>query len=94
MKLTDTFSKLDANHEEMNSLIGNEGLQLVYEDDIESDPRIGAEKIAQQLGIDAQFSSVPLKRTKSCTPKEELSNWPDVVLTLKDTKWSWMLDSI
>ncbi len=67
-------------------------LNLVYEDDVQDDPRVGYRKICDFLSITAKEVQVDLSRTNPFPVRDMIQNYDEVEATLGGTKYEWMLN--
>ena len=70
------------------------GLHLIYEDHVESDPIIGYGMICQLLGLSPKPNARPkLTRTGNQPVRELLARPEEWQAALRGTRWEWMLDA-
>lgn len=67
-------------------------LELVYEDDVESDPRIGYRRICEHIGIPPVDVTVTTRRATPYALAEIVENYDDVRAALRGTPFQWMAD--
>lgn len=68
-------------------------LELVYEDDIAPDPRIGYRRVIQYLGLEPQEPQVRLHRLGVRPLRDRIANLDEVEAFLRGTAHEWMLDA-
>jgi len=94
MPLLEFFASLDRRFAELRRLLQpRERLDLVYEDDIEADPRVGYAKVCGFLGIVEQPVSVRLKRLNPHPIRAMVANFDELRATLQGTRYEWMLEA-
>ena len=69
-------------------MAGPEALQLVYEDDVEADPRVAYEKIIEYLGLPMDSPEVPLRRTNPGSLDDSIVNADEVRERLRTLRWA------
>jgi hypothetical protein len=67
-------------------------LHVNYERHIENDPRVAFRMVVEFLGLPQVEREVPLKRLNTRPTQEILSNYDEVSIALRGTKYEWMLD--
>ena len=70
---------------------GESVCELFYEDDIESDPFSGYEKVCVFLGLKPESPTIDLRRINSGLLSGLIANYAEVECLLADTRFSWML---
>lgn len=73
-------------------LIGERMLELIYEDDLLEDPQHGHRKVCEFLKLECGQPTVNFVRSTPFSLREIVVNFDDVVRTLRDTPYAWMLD--
>lgn len=90
--LAELFADLDRRYEEARQLVSNlGGLHLVYEDDVEQDPKRAYGKICDYLNVERLAPRVPLSRTNPYPLSRVLENAGEVEAHLNGTPYRWML---
>lgn len=65
---------------------------LSYEDDVESDPQVGYEKLCSFLDVNPEVNKIAyVKSTAMFKMSEIMENWSDVVRVISGTRYEWML---
>jgi hypothetical protein len=94
--IVDLKGRIDERQAQYRDLIARLGedrhLHLVYEDDIEADPRVAYEKLCRFLGLEPRPVEVPLRRTTPFPLAEVIENWEEVRAHLTGTPHEWMLE--
>jgi len=90
--LMDFLIDYDKEFDLLDSLIDKDNtLQLIYEEDIQTDPRIAYRKVCHFLGIQPkQDINITLKRTTPEPLSEIVTNFREIENHLKGTKYEWM----
>lgn len=73
-------------------LVGRNVLRLVYEEDVNVDPRLGYRRICSFLGIKARDVPVRLGRTNPFPLRDTIVNVDEVEEALRSSPFEWMLD--
>lgn len=93
MGMLNLFECIDQNFEILTGLLSqSRTLLLSYEDDILPDPNKAYTKVCDFLNIPVEPLEVPLSRTNPFSYEEMVSNFEEVVVYLKNSKYEWMLD--
>lgn len=71
--------------------LGISYLELFYEDDIESDPRVAYRKIISHIGLEYQSADVLLNKTSNQLSRD-LENFDVLLSQISNSKYAWMLD--
>lgn len=66
-------------------------LELVYEEDIQNDPNVAVEKLANYVGFDFQRREPELRKVVQQPKESFISNYEVVTQTLEGTPYEWML---
>ncbi len=82
---TARFAELDTYMQTRNNL------QLTYEDDVETDPKIGYEKICRFTQMPIHPVQVKLGKTNPFPLNKLIINFSEVEQELKNTEFEWML---
>lgn len=91
--ILDLFQGLDEAHRRISESIKGAGvLELVYEDDIESDPLIAYRKIADALALGPITPTIPLARINPFSLREMIANYDEVATELVGSPYEWMLE--
>jgi len=90
--LVDIFKTFDRNLARLSKLLEHQRrLELVYEDDIQDDPRAALHRILEFTGLSIEPSiEVATERSTPFQLSEVVSNLEEVRETLADTPYSWM----
>jgi hypothetical protein len=73
---------------------GRHALSLIYEDDIESNPRYAYEKVCAFIGIVPEDDIFPeLRKTNPFPLSVLIDNYQEVAECLQGTRFAWMLDA-
>lgn len=67
-------------------------LDLVYEDSIQSDPRVAYRTVCDYLGIESVGVTITTRRTTPHPLAEVIDNYDEVSAELKGTRFEWMLE--
>ena len=87
------FMEIDDMYARLDHLLKKERvLQLTYEKDIRSDPRIGYQRLARWLDLEFLTPSVTLGRSNPYPLRQVLSNYEQVAARLRESEYAWMLD--
>jgi len=70
---------------------GIDFLPLVYEDDIETDPRQAYGKVLDYLGLAHEPAEITLNRTGGRHLRDEVTNFDEVEAALDGTEFEWMI---
>ncbi len=93
MPLLQYFANLDSVHAELEQLLsGFLCLKLVYEDDIQTDPRCAYRRTCEFLGLQAQPVDVRLKKMNPKGLADLIENYAEICSLLRNTPYGWMVD--
>lgn len=90
--LVPLFRHFDSDFAEIQSLLVNQSLNLTYEEDIEHDPTRALKKICLFIRKRYVVIHPRLKRINSYPLSELIENYDEVVATLQETPYAWMLE--
>ncbi len=86
------LEEFDRDMNELEGLLENDPvLKLIYEEDVERDPRVAYQKICDFLEIPASDAQVQLGRMNPYPLRRLIINYPDVEEALRGTQYEWML---
>ena len=91
--LLECFEFLDATYLEAVRSFERTGLsfrEIVYEDHLEEDPRIGCELALDYLELAMHEPKITLKKLESRPMNQIVSNFDSIEEVLKDTPYQWM----
>jgi hypothetical protein len=92
MPLKQYFHSLDTTYAVIKQHLAERRLlELVYEDDIQHDPRLAYMRTCHFLGIDAQPVNVRLQKINLKPIHELVENFEEVETCLNGTEYEWML---
>lgn len=90
--LAELFADLDRRYEEARRLVHDlGGLHLVYEDDVEQDPKRAYARICDYLNVERLTPGIPLSRTNPYPLSRVLENAGEVEAYLNGTPYEWMM---
>lgn len=89
--LIDFLDRYTNYYRESRELLANEKmLYLSYEDDIATDPSVGARQVFEFLGLTPHNLSVRYGKTNPFKLSDMIENFDEVEQTLRDTPYAWM----
>ena len=92
-ELIELFEYIDKAYKELEDLLNQrDALFINYEDDILKDPLIAFQKVCDYMQIKNNNPIVIHKRTNPFEIKDLIDNHKEIINTLENTKYSWMLD--
>lgn len=92
LTLEEALREAQAAAEVVPTLCGPDTLQLVYEDDIQDDPRVAYHKVIEHLGLTSTEPEVSLRRTNVGSLDDIVSNADAIRSRLRGTEWAWMCE--
>ena len=95
-ELVDCFQYLDGVYQktaEIFTRLKIDCLDLCYEDDLEIDPIIGFQKVANFLKLSSTDPEVSLQKLEARVLTEIISNYDEIRNSLVETQYSWMCEA-
>ena len=93
LTLEEALREAQAAAEVVPRLCGPDTLQLVYEDDIQDDPRVAYRKVVDHLGLTSTDPEVSLRRTNVGSLDDIVANAEAIRARLRGTEWAWMCEA-
>ena len=93
LTLEEALREAQAAAEVVPRLCGPDTLQLVYEDDIQNDPRVAYQKVVDHLGLPSTDPEVSLRRTNVGSLDDIVANAEAIRARLRGTEWAWMCEA-
>ena len=91
--LLEFFEAKDRIYDDLeDALKGCETMDIVYEQDIQENPKVAYDKCCHFIGMKSVNPEIKLKRSTPQSLSQILKNYEEVRKALKGTKYEWMLE--